>query len=207
LIVLLSLVTSVLSHNAVFLLSYGSRFQVALSATGHDSRWADAVTGVLAAACVLALAGSLGLVRLFLIAGRTARSAWGASRGDLQVLQDAVIGLWVRIATLSIVLFVVQENLERGSAGLALPGLGVLWSPDALTLPIFLGISLVAAVVGGLFRWSRAVLLARIAAARAPHSFPRPGSPARVRVTDVPPDGSPIARNLAGRAPPVPTPA
>ena len=57
LVVLLSLVTAVLSHNAVFLLSYGSRYEVALSATGHDSRWTDAVSGVLAAA------GVLGLVR------------------------------------------------------------------------------------------------------------------------------------------------
>jgi hypothetical protein len=162
----MTLVALVVAHNLVFLLAYGSGYEEALAHSGHDGTWGTAVAVVLAAAIGLLGLGAWRLYRLGVIA-----RALGATEGGLRPRPSGfvqrLVGLWVRLATATTLLFVVQENLERQHVGEGLPGLSVLGSaeyPDAAL--VIAVITLAVAFVVGLFRWRRDVLVARIGAGR-----------------------------------------
>jgi hypothetical protein len=105
-------------------------------------------------------------------------------------------------------LFILQENFERWSAGLNLPGLGVL-GPASYVGPIsvFALVSLFVAAVAALFRWGVTTLEARVAAARTPARSVASSPQRRFALDPDRPDTSILGRNLAGRAPPAPIPA
>jgi hypothetical protein len=115
-----------------------------------------------------------------------------------------MLRLWLAVAAGTVVLFVLVENIEHLAVGAPLPGLSVLGSAEYNgPLPILALVSLLVAFVGALFNWRRAVLLARIRAARA--TFRRPAA-VRASVDASSGDRRPethIGRGLAGRAPPV----
>ena len=203
----LVLAVLVVGHNVVFLLAYGPAYAAALAQTGHGDRWDETVRAVLAALGLLAAAASLRVAYLHRLVRRSAAGG-GPDRLSARTYARSLLPLWARLFAMSVVLFVVQENYERVSAGLALPGLGVLGSTQILgPVPVFLLVSLAVAAVAALFRWGIAALEEQIAAGRARMPAvvwePRP----RFRTDPIRSASSVIARNLAGRAPPVPVPA
>ena len=135
----LALAVLVVGHNLVFLLTYGPQYSVALARTGHDGRWNDTVRDVLAASGLLAAASTLRLAylsRQVRLIGPVSR----VSRPTFRVYFSALLPLWGQVLAVSLLLFVFQENLERWSAGLNLPGLGVT---NWLRLGVWLLIGLV----------------------------------------------------------------
>jgi hypothetical protein len=197
----MSAVALVLAHNLVFLVGYGPGYASALSRTGHDEAWASAVRVVLGLGAMLLVIAAWRLHRLGLLAraGGAARPA--QDRGFLGHL----LQLWPRLALVTPVLFVLQENLERHAIGQPMPGVGVLVSseyPSAIV--VFAAVTFAIAVVGSLVRWRRDVLLARIAAARP--RWLRATAPSLRRTLEslVAPRASLVGRRLAVRAPPAP---
>ena len=204
---LLALAVLVVGHNVVFLLTYGSDFGAALLRTGHGSRWDETVRAVLVAEGLLAIAATMRLAYLYRLVRRLGRSGAGGGLSARSYVR-ALLPLWLGLFAASTVLFVLLENFEHWSAGLSLPGLGVLRAPDlAGPIPVFVVVSLLVAAVAALFRWGVATLEARIAASRPPartrFSTPQP----RLTADGDRPATSILGRNLAGRAPPTPTPA
>ena len=198
----LALAVLVVGHNLVFLLTYGPQYSVALARTGHDGRWNDTVRDVLAASGLLAAASTLRLAylsRQVRLIGPVSR----VSRPTFRVYFSALLPLWGQVLAVSLLLFVFQENLERWSAGLTLPGLDVLGTTDLIgPVPVFVLVSLVVAAVSALFRLGIITLEARIAARRA-RLRPAASTPPRRLPTDPRrPATSILGRNLAGRAPP-----
>jgi hypothetical protein len=196
----MGLLTLVLSHNLVFVVGYGAAYREALSRSGHGGAWTTAVVMVLA----------LGLGLLLAAAWRIAALTWQARALGL-VPRDltarppflpGLVWLWVRLALTGTALYTIQENIEHLRAGADLPGLAVLTpagSPD--TLVIVAAVAAGVGLVGQLFRWRRAVLSARIAAARvglprAVTSFARPSQDAGPRPSSI------VGQRLAVRAPP-----
>ena len=199
----LSPVSLVLSHNLSFLAEYGDGAGAALLATGHDARWTSAVEVVIALSALLAM---VGLVRLLALLGQVRhleRAGDVRARPEWRRLARTVLVTWAGVAAVTAVWFLVQENLERLSMGDGVAGLGPLLD-HGLGGPVIIlpAVSLLVALVGGLFRWGIASLRARLAAAVAARSHRRPGRagpPASVDRCHP----NVLARNLALRAPPV----
>ena len=196
------LVALVLSHELVFLTTYGPAYRIALVDTGHDGTWAVAVAVVGGLAAGLFLTAALRLRQLGLVATSVAREA-PTMPPDPAALVGRWLGLWPRLGALTTALFVVQENLEHLHAGQGLPGISVLSSgqyPDSLAV---IGIvTLVVALVAALFGWRRDLLVARIAAARARWGrAPRSATRRRPLSTEQR-HVSVLVHQFAGRAPP-----
>jgi hypothetical protein len=199
--------TLVLAHEAVFLARYGSIYGEALVHSGHGAAWSDAVATVLVGSVVILAGSLLGLYRL----GR--RVADRSTRGHelrigVSIDLPRIGGQWLRLAlgigASALVLLTIQENLEHLSAGLGLPGVTILLSPEyPFAVAITLGASLAVALVATLLSWRRQVLVRRL---RALATEPR-HRPARVRqpgtVQLAGRRGSILARRLGRRAPPV----
>jgi hypothetical protein len=204
----LVVLTLVLAHEAVFLARYGSTYGEALQHSGHGSAWSDAVTVVLLGAALI-LAGSLAgvyrLTRQVATASRDARDrATILGPADLRRISRGWLGMALALGPTVLVLLTIQENLEHLSAGLALPGMGILISPEypfavVITLAAALGVALVATLLA----WRRDVLVGRLRAL-APQPRRRPSlgpQPRSVRLAAR--RGSILARRLGRRAPPV----
>src|SRR6202142_1196238 len=164
----LAAVAFVLGHDLVFLLTDGGAYGIALARTGHGDQWTGTV--ILGAALALGLT-VLGAIRLFSLT-RLARELDAgeltARGGRLSDLVGHLVRAWLVILPIALVLFVVVENVEHLSVGLAAPGLSVLGSSEYHSvIGVFLVVSLLAALVESLYRWRRDVLVARIEAARA----------------------------------------
>jgi hypothetical protein len=203
----LSLAVLVVGHNLVFLLTYGSDYSAALTRTGHDGRWDETVRVVLAVAGLLAAVGTARLLWLYYCARRL--GAAGQPVGPtMPAYVRALLLLWAQLFAIATLLFVLQENYERWSVGLALPGVAVL-SPagEAGPMPVFLLLSLVVAAVGALFRLGIAVLEARVADERSRGLRLRSAPRTLRHYSPLPRPSSVIGRNLAGRAPPTALPA
>jgi hypothetical protein len=197
----MGLLTLVLAHNLVFVVGYGAAYREALSRTGHGGAWTTAVVVVLGLGLGLLLAGAWRIAAL-------TRQARGLGSIPLNLrarpaFLPGLVSLWVRLALTGTVLYTVQENIEHLRAGSDLPGVAVLvpgGGPD--TLGIVAAVAAGVALVGQLFLWRRAVLSARIAAARlrlprAAASFPRPLQDAGRRPSSI------LGQRLAVRAPPL----
>ena len=195
-------VAFVVAHNLVFLLAYGARFEEALAHTGHGETWGTAVAVVLSAAAGLVGLGAWRLYRLGLVVRSGARTAGSLHPAPRDVARRLFV-LWLRLAAATTLVFVVQENLEHQAAGLGLPGLSVLGSADYPNAAyVILAIALAVALVVSLFRWRRDVLVARIAAARAPWSGARPAVQARRAIWVERRHASIVVHQFSGRAPP-----
>ncbi len=202
---MLALVAFVLAHDAIYLATYGSSYDAVLARTGHGGRWEATVATALVLAALLvgaSLARLLFLVRATRQLNDEAipRAGWNP-RFFLREVRDALPLVFVGALTL----FVVAENLERVSAGLAAPGLSVLGSQGYVgTIPILAAVSLVVSLVEALYRWRRDDLIARIAAAVRARRLRSVGPVAR----RFGPWSNPRLRSIAGhhvagRAPPV----
>ncbi len=199
----MALVALVLVHNIVYLVAYGAAYEDALQQTGHEAGWTIAVLVILALAVGLLLGAAFRIGRL----RAEVRSLGGSTsirRPDPATVIAGFGVLWLRLAVATAAALLVQENLERGTVGQPLPGLGVLGSsgyPDAL--PILLVVTFAVALVGALFAARIEALAARVAAARR-RAWARP-SHARRRPIPLAHRlaGSIHGRLSAGRAPPL----
>lgn len=162
----MTLVALVVAHSLVFLLAYGSGYEEALAHSGHDGTWGVAVVVVLAAAFGLVGLGTWRLYRLGVVA-RARAATEGGLRPRPSGFVRRLVGLWVRLAGATTVLFVIQENLEHQHVGEGLPALSVLGSAQYPNGALVLAaVALAVAFVVALFRWRRDVLVARIRGAR-----------------------------------------
>jgi hypothetical protein len=197
----MGLLTLVLAHNLVYVAGYGAAYREMLSRTGHGGAWTTAVVVVLSLGLGLLVAA----VWRIAVLTRQAR-ALGPVPVGLRSRPDFVPGLvslWVRLGVTGVALYTVQENIEHLRAGGDVPGIAVLMpsgGPD--TLGIVAAVAAGVALVGQLFLWRRALLTARIAAARlrlprAAASFRRPLQDAGRCPSSI------LGQRLAVRAPPL----
>src|SRR5438876_10482506 len=201
----LSLGALILGHHLVFLSAYGPQYWAMLERTGHGPVWALTVITVAILSTGLAF---LALRRLASLA-RLARAVEGGKLavrdGRARDLVSHVVRLWAVIMVISQALFVLNENLERAANGLPMPGLTILAAVAGHPSPIvvFAVVAAAVAVVAGLYRWRRDVLLARVRGERqawartAQRRLVRPSAAPRRRPRSV------VGSRLAGRAPPL----
>jgi hypothetical protein len=195
-------VALVVAHNLVFLLAYGAGFDEALAHTGHDGTWGTAVAVVVTAAFGLVGLGAWRLYRLGVVAGSLTTTEESLHPEPI-VFARRLVGLWLRLAATTTLIFVVLENLEHQHAGLGLPGLSVLESAEYPHASfVIAAIALAVAFLVSLFRWRRDVLVARIAAARGPWFRARQAIKARQAIWVDRRRASIVARQFSGRAPP-----
>ena len=201
-------VALVLAHELVFLARYGSIYNEALVHAGHGQLWSGAVATSLALGALLLVLGTFQLARLGILVRRRAPQAGhhaGSPAGSLEA--RSLLRSWLRaaprMAVLSVLLLTAQENLERAAIGQAMPGLGVLLSPEyAGGLWITIAVAFGVAFVVALFTWHRGALLARLRAGRRAFArrsnagIPRPGVLVSL------PAESLLGRRSALRAPP-----
>jgi hypothetical protein len=200
---LLAAITFVLAHDIAFLLTFGSSWQAVLARTGHGDGWTDTVFVVVGLAVALAFAGLARLAWLARMARRLDDGRSAAPRAGSGALVQGLRRAWLAIFPISLALFIVVENVERVSAGLPAPGLDVMGSLGIAGIAVLFGIVAgVAALVDALYRWRRAVLIARIAATRR--------RPARAAAVGARPNvpwverrhAAIVGHRIAGRAPP-----
>ena len=200
----LSLAVLVIAHNLVFLLTYGADYGVALARTGHDGRWSETVRVVLALAGLLLAAGAARLIWLARLVRRLGRTDQDR-RLRVATYVRALLPLWARVFAIAMLLYLVQENYERWTVGLGLPGLSVLGSFDvAGPVLVFLVASLVVSAVATLFECGITELEAELAAIRGHRAQGVVYPVRRRRPEPIRPSSSILGRNLAGRAPPAP---
>jgi hypothetical protein len=201
--VAMTLVALVVAHNLVFLLAHGAGYDEALAHSGHGRAWTISVAVVLAAGFGLVGLALWRLHRLGLVA-RTIDATEGRLPPGRGRFVPRLARHWLGLAGATMLLFVIQENLEHQHVGAGLPGLSVLGSaeyPNAV--PVIAGIALAVAFVGSLFRWRREVLIDRIVTALRRRRL-RLVRPLRRPIADR--DSRPeslVGRGLAVRAPPL----
>jgi hypothetical protein len=200
----LVLAVFVVGHNLYFLLKDGSGYASDIARTGDGSSWDAAVRLVLAAAALLGIVAGVRLVFLFSqLRGRPhgQRIAGFPFAGYLHMVGR----FWLTLFAGSAALFVLQENYERLSAGLPMPGLAVIGTVGlGSPILVFALVSLAVAFVVALYRLGVDRLEALIAEASA-RTWRR--TPQRRLPGWSDPESAPksvIAHNLAGRAPPAP---
>lgn len=164
----LAVVAFVLAHDLIFLLTDGGSYGLALARTGHGDQWTGTVILVAVLALGLAVTGTTRLFSLSRLARQLDAGDIAVRAGRVTDLAAHVIRAWLVILPVALVLFVGVENLEHLSVGLPAPGLSVLGSSQYHSVVAVFGVvALLAALVDGLYRWRRDVLVARIEAARA----------------------------------------
>ena len=197
----LAAVALLLSHDATFLVQVGpgEALARALRESGH-AYWGATSVLLLVIGLVAGARQGIRLLRLRRQAYALAATAPAVRRTAW--LRRAATN-WGRLLLLVSIGFLVQENVEHVMSHGHAPGLGALAGPESpLALPVIAAITLVAALVATAVRVAERRLVAGILAAlrrplgRAPRSLPRPTTRIFVRLS------SPIARAIAGRAPP-----
>lgn len=142
-----------LVHQAAYLIEYGSRFDGVMANSPH--RYYMGIAGVFLAASALGLL-TLAIVVLRVLARRrrdllralSPRLArhMGATATHIPVWMIGKTALVLAVGQVAI--FLLQENLEAGAEGLGLPGFGVLFGPEHLSvLPLHLLVALCSAVL------------------------------------------------------------
>lgn len=202
----LALVALVLSHHAMYVVSGESTAGPGTGAPNADGYWRSIELVVAVAAAGLIATASRQLLRLRRQTRQTRRVRLGGDivpESELRCLLRLFLAAWLLVTALTTVLFVLQENIERGIIGAPLPGLNVLVPPDCqLAFLLIVAAAAAVALVASLVRWRTLVLGARLQAA----SLDRPRT-SSVRPMRQPLDRRPVVRLLAAglgmRAPPV----
>jgi hypothetical protein len=199
----LVLVALVLSHQAMYVVSGESTAGSGTGAPNADGYWRSIDFVVAVAAAGLIATASRQLLRLRRQARRVRLGGDIVPESELRCLLRLFLAAWLRVTALTTVLFVLQENIERGIIGAPLPGLNALVPPDCrLALLLIVAAAAAVALVASLVRWRTLVLGARLRAASSDR--PRASS---VRPIRQPVDRRPVVRLLAAglgmRAPPV----
>jgi hypothetical protein len=204
--VLLAVVAFVLTHQFVFLYTYGAGTNAALARTGHGVGWSATVLAVLGAGAMLALIAMFELARL----ARRARAVAAIQtinpdKADepLWALLDRTLRDALSIGVAVAAILVLTENAEHAAIGARLPGLSVFAGAEySGTVPILVAVALATSLVRAMYHWRREVLIARLRAAR--RRLPRATAvlePAP-RIVNRRPRTN-IGRRIASRAPPV----
>jgi hypothetical protein len=161
----------VLGHELVLRIGYGpgADASIALKATSHGLAW------ILQAVAALLATGGLALVVLARI--RRLRNRLTQQAAAIPALsrpsRRELLGLWERLFAVALIGFVVQENVEHGLLHGHLPGLSMLYGGQyVFTIPVFVLLSLAAALLGATLHRELATLEASVAA--LDRSLPRP---------------------------------
>ena len=160
----LALASLAAGHELIYLLSHGpgEGYAVAMREGGHDRYWTSFVLIVLAVvACLVAITAAQ-LLRLRRLAARTAIGGLSVRDAATTRYLRLLGALWLKVAAVAVVGYLLQENVETVSAGGPLPGFGVISGEHALAMPILTAVGLVVAAVGALVGWRREILLARL---------------------------------------------
>jgi hypothetical protein len=178
-LLVLVLASLAVAHEMIYLAAHGSgeAYRVAMAEAGHDGYWSNFIIAV---GVVSALLLAVGLAQLRRLARLSAEAGAGTVRvrdESLGHLARLVVPVWGRVAVLTTVVFLVQENVETAVIGQPVPGLDALAGQHAMALPLIVAVSFIVALTRALVRWRRDVLLARLRRA-AP---PRPSAQRQVR--------------------------
>lgn len=160
----LALAAMAAGHELVYLLSHGpgDGYAAAMREGGHDRYWTSFVLVVVAVSSGLATVAAVQLRRLRRLAANVHVAGVEVGEGGVRPFLGLLGGLWLRVAVVTSIGYVAQENLETASAGGMLPGLEVVGGEHVVALPILVLVSVVVAAVGALVGWRREVLLARL---------------------------------------------
>ena len=163
--------TLVVGHHLLYLIAHGDEHDHirATSAAGHDPYWALFLVAVVGVAIGMMALAVHELRRLARLADSTPSGAVVRDAGVSHLLA-AWLPLFAKVGVVTMLAFLVQENVELASVGAGFPGIGVLTGDHGVAIPVLLAVSAVIALAGALVRWRRDILLARIR--RAPR--PRP---------------------------------
>ena len=160
----LVLASLAVAHELIYLGAHGTgdAYRLAMTETGHDGYWSNFVIGVGVVSTILL---GVGITQL----RRVARLASASGAGTLRVRDESighlarlVLPLWGRVATLTAIVFLLQENIETASVGNQMPGLYALAGQHGTALPLIVAVSFVVALTRALVRWRRDVLIARM---------------------------------------------
>jgi hypothetical protein len=194
-------VALLVAHDTIWAVQVGpgERLAASLRANGHGY-W-SAVSAALVAIGAAALIGSAIRLRRLRSRAQSLRASRLPSGGPAYFRRAS--GAWLRMAVVVVVGFAVQENVEHAVSHGHLPGIGILHGPEyPLALPVIAVVTLIGALVAATVASADDSLVASIRTAlarvvrRAPRRTWRPRSSDPVRL------GSPVARHVAGRAPP-----
>lgn len=164
----LVLATLALAHQLIYVVAHGTGdgFREAMTAAGHDGYWSSFLLAV-AVVCGALLAVALTQLRRLTTLASAARVGGITVRDQSPgTLVAIVVPLWAKVALLATLAFLAQENVEVATVGRAMPGLGAILGEHDVALPIITGVALLVALVRGLVRWRRDVLIARLLVAR-----------------------------------------
>lgn len=164
----LSLASVGLGHVLVYLVAhgFGAAYDRAMAEGGHGRYWTSFVltaTGVTIALAAVVVVQMRRLVRL----SRLARAERIRMADERPGLFAGLLGrMWLRLAVTTLLLFLLQENLERIAAGQPAPLLEAIAGDHAIAVPVLTAVSFIVGAVAALVGWRRIILLARLAAAR-----------------------------------------
>ena len=166
----LVLASLAVAHELIYLGAYGTgdAYQLAMTETGHDGYWSNFIIAVGVASAVLLALGLTRLRRLTRLAARSGTGALPVHDDGVGHLARSMVPIWARVATLTTLAFLLQENIETASAGHPMPGLYVLAGEHDTALPLIVAVSFIVALARALVRWRRDVLLARLHGAATP---------------------------------------
>lgn len=160
----LALASLAAGHELIYLLAHGpgEGYAVAMREGGHDRYWTSFVLVVLAVVAFLVAVAVAQLLRLRQLAARVAIGGLSV-RDAATALYLRLLGpLWLKVAAVAVVAYLLQENVETVSAASPLPGFGVVSGEHALAVPILVAVSLIVTAIGALVGWRREILLARL---------------------------------------------
>lgn len=160
----LALAAMAAGHELVYLLSHGpgDGYAAAMREGGHDRYWTSFVLVVVAVTAGLAMVAAVQLRRLQRLAADVHVAGLEVADRGVGRFLGLLGGLWLRVAVVTSVGYVVQENVETASVGATLPGLGVVGGEHVVALPILVLVSVAVAAVGALVGWRREVLVTRL---------------------------------------------
>ncbi len=164
----LTLASAGLGHELVYLLAhgFGAGYDRAMAEGGHGRYWTSFVltaTGVTIALAAVVAVQMRRLVRL----ARHAHAERIRVADDRPGLFAGLLGhAWLRLVVATLLLFLLQENLEQIAAGQPAPLLEAIAGDHAIVVPVLAAVSFIVGAVAALVGWRRSLLLARLAAVR-----------------------------------------
>lgn len=196
----LAAIACLLAHQITYQLLYpGGAYRPAMTLTGHDGYWLVLSGALAAATAALIVIAAVQLRRLHREAASTPMLAAGEAAGFRSYLRIAA-WTWLRLASLAVLMFTAQENLEALAAGLPVRGLDVVLAHGLLPLLVILVATALVALVVALVRWRRRILLGRLAMA-AP-TWSRDAARPRRAAHYIPAPARQLAGAWVSRAPP-----
>jgi hypothetical protein len=207
---LLLIVSVFVAHDAVYIAQYGlgGRLAAVMSERGHDGYWPAMIALAVIAAAVVVVASATTITRLRLRLGSVPVVVDDA--GTRPDYRSVLLALWRVLFPATVLVFAIQENLEVFAAHGVVPGIDVLFGPEApLAIPVLAAVTLALAAIGAVVRWRIAYLqqrVARVAARRPPILSDSPSREWRTVHARAPHRWTAV-RLDAGRAPPLVLPA